>query len=194
MNKITKTQRDQLIGVAAGAVAVAAGLWFFVVMAQQQQLTGIKQKSAQLSQKIKSADTLIRSGGEIGLQLTNRQEILQKREAGLAPEHDPYSWIIRTVDQFILSKGVNINQFSTADISEKGVIPKFPYKWATFHLSGVGFYHDFGKFFADFENSFPYFSIQNVEISAGGQVEVPEKLTFKFDIVTPLVPTGQETK
>jgi hypothetical protein len=56
----------------------------------------------------------------------------------------------------------------------------------------VGYYHEFGKFFADFENAFPYFIIQNVEIAPSGQAEGQEKLSYTFDIVAPQVP--QETK
>jgi hypothetical protein len=66
-------------------------------------------------------------------------------------------------------------------------LPGFPYKWATFRLEGSGFYHDFGKFFADLENNFPCFRVQNLEISgnSAGSVD-PEKLTFAFELVVPV--------
>jgi Tfp pilus assembly protein PilO len=195
MTKLTKTQRDQLLGVAMGAVAVMGALWYFVVMAQQRELDTIKKNTNKITDTLKNGELKIRSGAQIGLQLTNEVEILQKREAELAPGHDPYSWMIAKIGQFILPrKGVNIRSISQAEISEKNIFRNFPYKWAIFHIKGVGYYREFGKFFADFENTFPYYRIQNVEISSAGVGEDYEKLSYSFDIVTPLVPTGLETK
>jgi len=195
MIKITKTQRDQLTGVAVGAVAGIAALWYFVVMAQQRQLDAIQKKSENMTDTLPHADILVRGDLQTGQELTNRLETLQKREADLAPEHDPYAWMIGKIGQFILPrKGVNIRSISKVEISDKGLLSHFPYKWATFHIKGVGFYREFGKFFADFENAFPYYRIQNIEISSAGLGEDPEKLFYSFDIVTPLVPTGQEAK
>jgi hypothetical protein len=195
MIKPTKTQRDQLVGVAVGAVVVMVALWYLVVMAQQRQLRAIQVKCDKMTDSLRAGDALVRQGQQIGQQLTNLLETLQKREADLAPGHAPYDWMISKIPQFILTrKGVNIPSVSSPEISDKGLLPGFPYKWATFHIKGVGFYREFGKFFADFENTFPYYRIQNVEISTAGVGEDAEKLSFSFDIVTPLVPTGQEAK
>jgi len=195
MTKLSKSQRDQLIGVAVAAVAAMAALWFFVVSAQEQKLKVIETKCESMTATLKTDGALIRRAQVIGQELTNRLEILQKREADLAPEHAPYDWMVARIPQFLLShKGVSIPPPSIPEISDKGLLAGFPYKWATFHVKGVGYYRELGKFFADFENAFPYYRIQNVDISAAGLEEEPEKLTCNFDIVTPLVPTGQEAK
>jgi Tfp pilus assembly protein PilO len=195
MNKLTKTQRDQLIGVAVGAVAIMAALWFLVVVGQQKDLEAIKKKTNTMNETLRNADATVRGALIIGQELTNRVETLQKREADLAPGHDPNSWMIGRVNQFIAPrKGVSVKSISTADINDKGVLPHFPYPWATFHIKAVGYYREFGKLIADFENTFPYYRIQNMDISAAGVGEEEEKLSYSFDIVTPLVPTGQETK
>ena len=57
-------------------------------------------------------------------------------------------------------------------------------------MKGTGFYQEFGAFFANLENSFPYFRVQNLEVSAntGPGVEA-EKLNFSFDLITPVVTT-----
>lgn len=195
MNKITKTQRDQLIGVVVGAIALMAALWYFVVLAQQRQLAAIQTNANKMNDTLRHADVMVRGGLLIGQELTNHLETLQKREADLAPAHDPYSWMISKVNQFLIPhKGVNLKSISSAEITDKGLLPHFPYEWATFHIKGVGYYREFGKFIADFENTFPYYRIQNIDISAAGVGEDEEKLSYSFDIVTPLVPTGQETK
>jgi Tfp pilus assembly protein PilO len=193
MTKLTKAQRDKLLGIAVGTVAVIAGLWFTVVTAQQAKLKGINKKTAQMKDTVSSATKLVRGSLDVGLDLTNRLNLLQKREAGLAPDHDPYSWMLDKIGKFIQPRqGVNMSEMSREEVSEKGVIPHFPYRWATFHIKGVGYYHDFGRFFADFENAFPYFTIQNIEIAPTSQAEGKEKLAYSFDVVGPLVPV--ETK
>ena len=63
-------------------------------MAQQQKLNGIQAKCDKMTDTLKSAGALIRRGQQIGQELTNRLEILQKREADLAPEHAPDDWMV----------------------------------------------------------------------------------------------------
>ena len=91
-------------------------------------------------------------------------------------------------------KTVSIADIKPPEITEKGVITAFPYKWAKFHITGEGHYHDFGKFIADFENAFPFFRIENLDISVPGLRKDPDMLSYSFDIVTPQVPAAAETK
>jgi len=196
MNKLSKAQREKLIGVAVGAIAVMALLWYFGVNAKEEELSHTRDKTAQMEKRLRDAESLIRQGDAIGENLNHRAEILQKREAGLAPDRDTYIWIINTINPFIQSrKGVNIYSYSQPEFSDTGLIPGFPYRWATFHLKGTGYYQDFGKFFADFENSFPYFRIQNMDMSvnAGPGLEA-EKLSVYFDVVAPVINSVPETK
>jgi hypothetical protein len=130
----------------------------------------------------------MRQGGEIADKMQARRQLLDKLEATLAPDRDAYAWIISTINPFLQSrKGVSIVHYSQPEVSDVGILPGFPYKWATFHLEGTGFYHDFGKFFADLENNFPYFRVQNLEISANATSGVePEKLNVSFELVVPV--------
>jgi Tfp pilus assembly protein PilO len=188
MMKLSKTQREQLIGIAVGTVALVALLWYFGVTAKQQELSRTERNTAQMRDTLNSAENKIRQAEDIAEQLQTHTQLLDKREAMLASNIDPYSWIISTINPFIQSrKGVNFYHYSQPDISDAGVISDFPYKWATFHLEGTGYYHDFGKFFVDLENNFPYFRVQNLSLSAnstaGGE---PEKLNVTFELVVPI--------
>jgi hypothetical protein len=145
-----------------------------------------------MQQKLREAEALMRRGDEISEKLRNRSELLAKREAGLAPDRDAYAWLIDTMNGFVQShKGVNIDSYSQPEVSDLGVVPKFPYRWATFHLRGTGYYHECGKFLADFENAFPYFRVQNLNVtaSAGAGMEA-EKLGMTFDVVAPVAGSG----
>jgi hypothetical protein len=203
MIKITKTQRDQLIGVAAGAVAVMAALWYFVILAQDKELAVTKTNCVKMRTKIKDASAEVSRAEKIGLELTNCMQQLSQREATFAPAREPYSWMVEVMGRFYLPPGdvkryktVSIIDYKPPEISEKGVIGDFPYRWARFHITSEGHYHDFGKFIANFENTFPYFAIQNLDISVPGlrQAQDPDKLSFSFDVVTPQLPSGAETK
>jgi hypothetical protein len=188
VNKFAKMQRDQLIGIAVGTVVLVAVLWYFGVTAKQGELSKTKDNTAQTQDKLKRAESTMRQGEEIAAKLQARQELLDKREAILAPDRDAYDWIISTMKPFIDShKGVGSFHFSQPEVSDVGIIPGFPYKWATFHLDGTGYYHDFGRFFADLENNFPYFQVQNLAISANVATAVePEKLNVAFELVVPV--------
>jgi Tfp pilus assembly protein PilO len=188
MMKLSKAQKDQMIGIAAGTVAVVALLWFFGVAAKQDELSKTEKNTAHMRDTLSAAEAKIRQGEDIAAQLQARVQLLEKREAMLASNIDPYSWIISTINPFIQSrKGVNFYHYSQPDITDVGIIPDFPYKWATFHLEGTGYYHDLGKFFSDLENTFPYFRVQNLVVSAntsaGGEAE---KLSVAFELVVPI--------
>ena len=188
MNKLTKTQRDQLIGIAVGTVVLMGVLWFFGVQAKQDELSKTEKDTAAMNDTLKTGEGRIRQGEEIAEKMEVRKQLLEKREAMLAPDRDDYAWIIGTINEFLRPrKGVNIFSFSKAEVSDGGLLPTFPYKWATFHLGGSGYYNDLGKFFADLENNFPYYRVQNLEVSANATVGAePDKLSVAFELVIPI--------
>jgi hypothetical protein len=192
VNKLTKEQRDQLMAIAIGTLGLMAALWWFGVKSMQQDLVVSRAKSAELQKKLHDAQTLMRSAEEIGETLTNRLEILNKREVELAPDREPYLWLIKMMNAFIQSRNVNIDSYGgPPDITDVGLIPKFPYRWATFHLRGSGYYHDLGKFFMDFESKYPYFRIQNLNVSVNvGAAMEAEKLSVTFDLIAPVTSSG----
>jgi hypothetical protein len=194
--KLTKAQRDQLLGIAMGAAMLMGALWYFGVTAKQSELVSTKQKSSQMQQKLHNAEALMKQEDEITGTLQNRNDLLTKREATLAPDRDAYAWLIDLMNGFIQSrKGVNIDTYSQPEVADSGPIPEFPYRWATFHLKGSGYYQDLGKFFADFENNYPYFQIQNLVMAANsGPGMEAEKLTVSFDLVAPVAGSSSDNK
>lgn len=179
-----------MIGIAAGAVVLMAGLWYVGVTAKQDELSKTEKNTAQMRDTLRRAESTMRQGQEVAEKLEARTQLLDKREAFLAPDRDAYAWIISTINPFIQGrKGINIYHYSQPEVDDLGIIPNFPYKWATFHLEGTGYYHDIGKFFGDLENSFPSFRIQNVEMGSAAAVGVEaEKLSVGFDLVVPVKP------
>ena len=129
------------------------------------------------------------------------QARLQTIEEGMA-SGDMYSWIIQTMRKFCAGRNVEIPQFSREVPGEIGILPKFPYKAATFTLRGSAYFHDLGQFIADFENSFPYIRVQNLELDSGAssaanatttgttQPTDGEKLSFKMEVVALVNPNA----
>ena len=106
-----------------------------------------------------------------------------------------YSWIIQTINRFRADRKVEIPQFSREVTTEIGVFPKFPYKAALFHVRGTAYFHELGRFIADFENTFPHIRIQNIDMEPATQSAAtttqnadPEKLAFKMEIVALINP------
>lgn len=197
MNKLTKDQREKLIAIAMGTVMVMGLLWYFGVNGLQDSLVSLQKKSAKMQGTLSDGERWIRRETEIRDTLQSDSAQLSKREAGLAPDGDrAYAWLINTMNSFIQSRsGINIDTYSQPTFSETGILQKFPYKWVTFHLKGTGYYHDIGVFFRDFENSFPYFRIENPYFTANsGPGMGAEKITVEFDLVAPVVSGGGDTK
>jgi len=189
LDKPSKAQWDRILGVAIGTPVLVAILWCFGVMAEQAQLQNIREKVAVAKDKLTSSETVRRQVGESARKLQERGDLLARREAFLAPNRDTYAWIVSTINSFSdLHRGVKIDGYSLPEVSAAGILPNFPYRWATFHLRGTGYYHEFGSFFADLENTFPYYRIQNVVIAPNTKPAAePETLSFNFDLVIPMV-------
>jgi hypothetical protein len=102
-----------------------------------------------------------------------------------------------TMNRFRADRKVDIPQFSREVTTEIGVFPKFPYKAALFNVRGTAHFHDLGKFIADFENTYPYLRVQNLDLEPAAQTAAtsaptePEKLSFKMEIVALINPNAQ---
>jgi len=70
------------------------------------------------------------------------------------------------------------------------LLPKFAYSAAAYDVEMRAFYHEFGRFLADFENSFPYMRVQNLVMwplatasaATGPTPDTPEELMNSSDI------------
>ena len=190
MSKISKEKRNRVVLVGIGTALLVAGLWMTLQSAQRASLDRNSKQIAEEEQKLASAERLVNSRDQLAQQLVTLQDKLQAVEGGMA-SGDMYAWVIRTFNTFKTTYRVDIPQFSREVLGEVGIIPKFPYKAAMFNIRGTAYYHDFGRFLADLENTYPFIRVQNLEIEpafvgGGGGNEKPqdaEKLAFRFEIV-----------
>jgi Tfp pilus assembly protein PilO len=193
MSKISKTKKQQMVLVLLGAAAVIAGLWYVVVQNQNARLESVQKKTDEMRDKVAKAENLLKKADQIAENLETSTKSLETIENGMA-SGDIYLWVINTINQFNSTRQLTFLDFQREIMGDVGALPKFPYKAATFPVKGTGYYHNIGKFIADFENDFPYVRVQNLELSpatkGNGAGEDPEKLSFKFEIVTLIKPTN----
>jgi hypothetical protein len=192
MNKLPKEKRDQLILVAMGTLVVLVVIGFGLIRPQyaaisgvNSQINGIRNKLESMEETIKKADTL--SAQAVDLTYTLNQTV------GDMASGDPASWIYNTIRTFKEKYKVNIAVDGQLSVGEVDLLPHFPYKQLKVTVGGTAYYHDLGKFIADFENTFPHARIASLVIEpAGGTGDNSEKLTFRMDIIVLINPSGPQ--
>lgn len=197
MKNLPKEKRDRIILVILGSLAIAAGLYYGLISSQRKTLEESAKTAVLQENKLRSAQRLVGNISQVEKNLDQVTTHLRAIEATMA-SGDMYSWVIQTVNGFKEDYEVEIPQFSREVAAEVGMFPKFPYKAAVFHVRGTARYRDFGRFVADFENSFPFMRIQNIELdpaaassATAGNLSSPgarEKLAFKLEIVALVKP------
>jgi Tfp pilus assembly protein PilO len=207
MSKLSKEKQNQIAVVAVGSLAVAVGIYFVLIQGQLDSIALTQRKTTDIRNKLDQASGYVRQALTVSNRLAETRSLLTEKEATLVPDSgDPYDWMIRNITSFAQShRGVFSVTMVRPKIGDVEMIPGFPYKAATFHVSATGFFHEFGRFLADFENKYRYYQIINLEIAPCGPV-VPggaltpltgadgELLQFQFDIVAPINPVSEASK
>ncbi|MBI5385046.1 MAG: type II secretion system protein M [Verrucomicrobia bacterium] len=189
MSKLPREKRDRIILVVGATAITVIALWFLLVSPLRGKVARVAKETEDARSQYNKGRELLASTNKVALALASASERLKTAEGAMATG-DLYAWMIQTMNHFKLSYAVDIPQISREMPSEVGTFPDFPYKAATFIVRGTAFYHDFGKFLADFENAFPYMRVQNLELdpSPGQKAEDSEKLSFKLELVTLIKP------
>lgn len=195
MNKLSKDKRDKIILVVIGTLAAVAGIWFAVIKNQLSSHEEAKKRLTEVEQKLTRGRAALNAADATQQQLAAFTATLKTCEQAMAVPNDMYSWFFQTMNTFRAGHQVDIPQFSRETPAEVGLFPSFPYRAALFTVRGSAFYHDFGKFLADFENEHPYIRVQGVEIEPnvdpGAAGPASERLSFKMDLLTLVRPTAQ---
>jgi len=192
MKNLPKNKRDRLIMTGAATIIAIVAIYYLLIGRQRSSANALAKQISEQKLKVSSAERLVASTAELkrNLELANQKVI--SIEEGMA-SGDMYAWVIQTVGRFGAERKVEIPQFSREVLTDVGIFPKFPYKAAVFNVRGTAYFHDLGRFLADFENSFPFARVQNVEMEGAGSSAATatadgEKLTFRMEIVTLINP------
>ena len=190
MKRLSKEKRNQLIIVAFLTVAVLGLLYFGVIQPQYKSLSTIARAQKTADSRLQDIRHTITNADVTAIQLTDSAAALVRSEKDMA-SGDLYSWTYDTIRHFKQQYKVEIPEVGHPTTGEMDLLPSFPYKQIRFTINGTAYYHDLGKFIADFENNFPYARVVNLvaEPMPGAEVN-SEKLSFRMDIVALLKPNA----
>jgi len=190
MNKLPKEKRNQLILVILIIGASITGIWYGLINFQQQYLKDLAERKNAAQDKLRKVELAIKNADQTEADLASASKKLADVEEDMG-SGDLFSWIVnKQLRPFLAPYKVEIPQYSQLEVKDMNLLPKFPYKQATIRVGGKARFHDFGKFLADFENTFPHFRVLNLEmeptpLAADGD---KEKLSFSMDIIALVKP------
>lgn len=189
-SKLSKEKRKHLAGVVVMTILVLAALGFFLIKGGYQKLGKLERKQQVAQEKFEQMQAAVKRSQEVESTFKTTMQSLVERELGMA-SGDLYSWMHSTLRKFQRGYKVEIPQISpVTPPADVNLIPRFPYQQASLAVAGTAYYHDLGKFIADFENTFPLMRIVNLNLELGPTPTPSErdKLTFRMDIVTLVKP------
>jgi Tfp pilus assembly protein PilO len=180
--KLSKEKRNQLVIVLLCTVAALALMWFELIRPRYAALSQSIASQRAAETKLESIQNAIKHANTLNTDLTNITQVLSNAESDMA-SGDLYSWTYNTLRLFKAPYKVNIPDIGHPDVETMDLLPSFPFKQVRFSVTGTAYYHDLGKFIADFENKFPHIRLVNLQLQPVDSTGANEKLLFKMDIV-----------
>ena len=195
LKSLSTEKKQHLVAVAMGTLLGLVAVYFLLVSSAKDDLAKLRVQTAEAEKKFTDADRLVKRAQAVQDELDKLEERLGRIEAGMV-DSDPVQWIRSTEIKFRAQAPykVAIPNFPFRGQAEMGMIPEFPYKSAIYSFSGNAYYHDLGRYLADWENQFPYIRVLNLEVTpedAGPlttSTEDRERLGFSFEVAVLVKP------
>lgn len=190
MKRLPAAKRNQLIGVVLATVGLICLVFFLMIQPQKEKNITLGRKIAEETRKLKKYKDDIKQMDATTAALAELNQQLDHAEEDVA-SGDLYAWTYDTMRRFKAAYHVDIPNIGQPDQRDCDLFSNFPYRQIRFSLIGTAYYHDLGKFIADFENKFPHCRVINVAADAtstgpGGG----EKLNFRLEVVALVKPTN----
>jgi len=173
-----------LIVVAVATLALIALIYFFLIQPQNKKNSNLAADTKAAKAKWEQFKTIIKQSNVTASQLNEISSQLYLAENDIATG-DFYSWTYDTLRRFKANYRLDIPTIGTPALSDVDLLPNLPYKQVKVTLNGSGYFHEIGKFFADFENNFPHMRLVNLQLeqTAGPGGTSSERLSFRTDVV-----------
>ena len=189
MKWLPKEKRNSFIFVVVITMAMLAAIGFCLLRAQRSTLASIAAGKNAASVQLENMEKAIKEADLLTNELVTATAALARAEGDMVTG-DHYSWAYNTLRLFKQQYKVEIPEISQPAEGDVDLIPSFPYKQMRFIVSGKGYYHDIGKFVADFENNFPHIRVVNLVVEPAGIESDKEKLSFRMDIIALVKPSA----
>jgi Tfp pilus assembly protein PilO len=192
MNKLPREKRDRLILVIVGTIGMLFVVFFVLIHPQYDTIGQIRDQTESKRNQLLVIEKDIKNLDAVTAQQSELAYSVAHAEDGMV-SGDPYSWMFDTLRNFKSRYKIDFAPPSQPVISDVDLLPKFPYKQLKVSVTGTAYYHDLGKFIADFENTFPHIRITNLTVDTGGATaEGGEKLAFRMEVVALVKPMGTQ--
>jgi hypothetical protein len=196
MNKLSKEKRGHITLVCLGTGILLAAVYFLLINPEYGAIERAKAKTTRANKDLQDKLALIQRQDAIKNELHEMSTTLAEAEHDVA-FGDPTAWFYETLRNFKGHYAVEISSYGQPSLGNVDLLPKYPYNQIKITVNGTAFYHDLGKFIADFENTFPHMRIVNLAldpasggIGPGRSPVAGEMLSFRMDIIT-LVKTAE---
>ena len=187
MKWLPREKRNAFIIVVLITAATLALIYFGLIHSQNAMLAALAGSRKSEGNKLLDMETAIKNADMTNKALEDAMFALSRAEADMA-SGDLYSWTYGTMRLFKQQYKVEIPDVGHPTVSDVDLLPTFPYKQIRFSINGKAYYHDLGKFVADFENAFPHARVVNLVIEPAG-IET-EQLSFRMDIIALVKPNA----
>ncbi len=197
LKALSAEKKQHLAAVGMGTLLALVALYMLLIAPARQALAQLQTQTAEAEKKYTDADRLVRRGPAVQEELDRLESRLNSIEAGMV-DSDPVQWIRSTEIKFRAQApyAVDIPNFPFRGQGDMTMIPDFPYRAASYLFGGSAYYHDLGRYLADWENQFPYMRILNLEITpddpgplAAATSDDRERLNFTFEVSVLVKPT-----
>lgn len=186
---LSPEKKQHMVAVGMGTLLGLCAVYFLLIAPAREALGKLHVQTAEAEKKYADADRLVKRTQAVQEELEKLEERLAAIEAGMV-DSDPVQWIRSTEIKFRSQAPykVEIPNFPFRGQGEMAMIPEFPYKAANYLFSGSAYYHDFGRYLADWENQFPYMRVLNMEITPDDPgpfataADDRERLNFTFEV------------
>ena len=187
MKWLPKDRRNPFLIVVLSTAVLLAIIVLGLIRSQNSTLSSLADSRKAAGAKLQSMESTIKNADLTASQLTETTAALTRAEADMA-SGDLYSWTYTTMRLFKQPYKVEIPQIGHPEVGDVDMFPAFPYKQIRFSLTGTAYYHELGKFIADFENAFPHARMENLVMEpVAGE---GEKLSFRIQIVELVKPNA----
>jgi hypothetical protein len=187
MKWLPREKRNPFIIVVLSTAAILALIYFCLIGSQNTMLAHVKDSRKSAGDKLLEMENTIKNANLTGSQLADVTSTLSHAEEDMA-SGDLYSWTYNTLRLFKQQYKVEIPEIGHPTVGAVDLLPSFPYQQLGFSITGKAYYHDLGKFVADFENAFPHARVTNLVIMpVGGDTE---QLSFRMEIIALVKPNA----
>lgn len=188
MKRLSPAKRNQFIVVVLATIGLICLVYFLLINPQNEKNLALANSIVTETSRLQEYKTSIQQMEKTTAELAELNQQLSVAEQDIA-SGDLYAWTVDTFRRFKTGYKVEIPTIGQPTSGDCDLISNFPYKQIRFSLTGTAYYHDLGKFIADFENKLPHCRVVNLAIDpVNGGANGGERLNFRMDIVALVKP------